>query len=207
MKYILIAVLMCFLMKYYVIMSLLNSLPPIGYSVIVALTGLPIGYSVIVALTGLPIGYSVIVALTGLPIGYSVIVALTGLPIGYSVIVALTGLPIGYSVIVALTGLPIGYSVIVALTGLPIGYSVIVALTGLPIRYSVMYYSVHITLLMFHHYSLKAVRKLILGWRISKLIYARILGRGHTCASSHVEKHSQMLQIVPNTRIVPTPMP
>ena len=58
----------------------------IGYSVIVALTGLPIGYSVIVALTGLPIGYSVIVALTGLPIGYSVIVALTGLPIGYSVI-------------------------------------------------------------------------------------------------------------------------
>ena len=32
----------------------------------------------------LPIGYSVIVALTGLPIGYSVIVALTGLPIGYS---------------------------------------------------------------------------------------------------------------------------
>ena len=27
----------------------------IGYSVIVALTGLPIGYSVIVALTGLPI--------------------------------------------------------------------------------------------------------------------------------------------------------
>ena len=54
---------------------------PIGYSVIVALTGLPIGYSVIVALTGLPIGYSVIVALTGLPIGYSVIVALTGLPI------------------------------------------------------------------------------------------------------------------------------
>ena len=38
----------------------------------------------------LPIGYSVIVALTGLPIGYSVIVALTGLPIGYSVIVALT---------------------------------------------------------------------------------------------------------------------
>ena len=63
-----------------------------GYSVIVALTGLPIGYSVIVALTGLPIGYSVIVALTGLPIGFSVIVALTGLPIGYSVIVALTGL-------------------------------------------------------------------------------------------------------------------
>ena len=54
---------------------------PIGYSVIVALTGLPIGYSVIVALTGLPIGYSVIVALTGLPIGYSVIVALTVLPI------------------------------------------------------------------------------------------------------------------------------
>ena len=50
----------------------------------------------------LPIGYSVIVALTGLPIGYSVIVALTGLPIGYSVIVALTGFPIGYSVIVAL---------------------------------------------------------------------------------------------------------
>ena len=37
-------------------------------------SGLPIGYSVIVALTGLPI------ALTGLPIGYSVIVALTGLP-------------------------------------------------------------------------------------------------------------------------------
>ena len=35
----------------------------------------------------LPIGYSVIVALTGLPIGYSVIVALTGLPIGYSVMV------------------------------------------------------------------------------------------------------------------------
>ena len=32
----------------------------IGYSVIVALTGLPIGYGVIVALTGLPIGYSVI---------------------------------------------------------------------------------------------------------------------------------------------------
>ena len=32
------------------------SLIPIGYSVIVALTGLPIGYSVIVALTGLPIG-------------------------------------------------------------------------------------------------------------------------------------------------------
>ena len=30
----------------------------IGYSVIVALTGLPIGYSVIVALTGLPIGYT-----------------------------------------------------------------------------------------------------------------------------------------------------
>ena len=60
----------------------------IGYSVIVALTGLPIGYSVIVALTGLPIGYSIIVALTGLPIGYSVIVALIGLPIGYSVIVA-----------------------------------------------------------------------------------------------------------------------
>ena len=84
---------------------------------------LPIGYSVIVALTGLPIGYSVIVALTGLLIGYSVIVALTGLPIGYSIIVALTGLPIGYSVIVALTGLPIGYSVIVALTGLSIGYS------------------------------------------------------------------------------------
>ena len=111
---------------------------PIGYSVIVTLTGLPIGYSVIVALTGLPIGYSVIVALTGLPIGYSVIVALTGLPIGYSVIVALTGLPIGYSVIVALTGLPIGYSVIVALTGLPIGYSVIVALTGLPIGYSII---------------------------------------------------------------------
>ena len=55
----------------------------IGYSVIVALTGLPIGYGVIVALTGLPIGYSVIVALTGLPIGYSVIVALVGLPIGY----------------------------------------------------------------------------------------------------------------------------
>ena len=52
----------------------LQLLPPplyIGYSVIVALTGLPIGYSVIVALTGLPIGYSVIVALTGLPIGYS----------------------------------------------------------------------------------------------------------------------------------------
>ena len=68
----------------------------------------------------LPIGYSVIVAITGLPIGYSVIVALTGLPIGYSVIVALTGLPIGYSVIVALTGLPIGYGVIVALTDLPI---------------------------------------------------------------------------------------
>ena len=43
-----------------------------GYSVIVALTGLPIGYSVIVALTDLPIGYSVIVALTVLPIGYSV---------------------------------------------------------------------------------------------------------------------------------------
>ena len=84
---------------------------PIGYSVIVALTGLPIGYGVIVALTGLPIGYNVIVALTGLPIGYSVIVALTGLPIGYSVIVALTGLPIGYSVIVALTGLPIGYRI------------------------------------------------------------------------------------------------
>ena len=61
----------------------------------------------------LPIGYSVIVALTGLPIGYSVLV---GLPIGYSVIVALTGLPIGHSVIVALTGLPIGYGVIVALT-------------------------------------------------------------------------------------------
>jgi len=40
----------------------------------------------------LPIGYSAIVALTGLHIGYSVIVALTGLPIGYSVIVALTGL-------------------------------------------------------------------------------------------------------------------
>ena len=37
---------------------------PIGYSVVVTLTGLPIGYSVIVALTGLPIGYSVIVALT-----------------------------------------------------------------------------------------------------------------------------------------------
>ena len=35
--------------------------------------------------TSLPIGYSVIVALTGLRIGYSVIVALTGLPIGYSV--------------------------------------------------------------------------------------------------------------------------
>ena len=50
----------------------------IGYSVIVALTGLPIGYSVIVALTGLPIGYGVIVTLTGLPIAYSVIVALTG---------------------------------------------------------------------------------------------------------------------------------
>ena len=33
---------------------------PIGYSVIVALTGLPIGYSVIVALTGLPIGYNII---------------------------------------------------------------------------------------------------------------------------------------------------
>ena len=66
--------------------------------------GLPIGCSV-------RIGYSVIVALTGLPIGYSVIVALTGLPIGYSVIVALTGLPIGYSVIVALTGLR-GYSVL-----------------------------------------------------------------------------------------------
>ena len=33
----------------------------IGYSVIVALTGLPIGYSVIVALTGLPIGYTVYV--------------------------------------------------------------------------------------------------------------------------------------------------
>ena len=55
----------------------------IGYSVIVALTGLPIGYSVIVALTGLPIGYSVILALTGLPIEYSVIVAQTGLPMGY----------------------------------------------------------------------------------------------------------------------------
>ena len=40
----------------------------------------------------LPIGYSVILALTGLPIGYSVIVALTGLPIVYSVIKALTGL-------------------------------------------------------------------------------------------------------------------
>ena len=71
-------------------------------SVIVALTDLPIGYCV---------GYSVIVALTGLPIGYSVIVALTDLPIGigYSVIVTLTGLPIGYcvgySVIVALTAL------------------------------------------------------------------------------------------------------
>ena len=39
---------------------------------IVALTGLPIGYGVMVALTGLPI-----VALTGLPIGYSVIVALS----------------------------------------------------------------------------------------------------------------------------------
>ena len=38
-----------------------NRSPYIGYSVIVALTGLPIGYSVIVALTGLPIGYSVIV--------------------------------------------------------------------------------------------------------------------------------------------------
>ena len=46
-----------------------NSRSPIGYSVIVALTGLPIGYSV--TLTDLPIGYSVIVALTGLPIGYS----------------------------------------------------------------------------------------------------------------------------------------
>ena len=33
------------------------SVPYIGYSVIVALTGLPIGYSVIVALTDLPIGY------------------------------------------------------------------------------------------------------------------------------------------------------
>ena len=51
--------------------SCLDRKCPIGYSVIVALTGLPIGYSVIVALTGLPIGYSVIVALTGLPIGYS----------------------------------------------------------------------------------------------------------------------------------------
>ena len=89
----------------------LSLLKFVGYSVIVALTGLPIGYSVKVALTGLPIGYSVIVALTGLPIGYSVKVALTGLPIGYSVKVALTGLPIGYSVIVALTGLPIGCSV------------------------------------------------------------------------------------------------
>ena len=39
-----------------------------GYSVIVALTGLPIGYSVIIALTGLPIGHSVIITLTGLPI-------------------------------------------------------------------------------------------------------------------------------------------
>ena len=57
----------------------------VGYSVIVALTGLPIGYSVIIALTDLPIGYSVIVVLTGLLIGYSVIVALTGLPIGYSI--------------------------------------------------------------------------------------------------------------------------
>ena len=33
----------------------------IGYSVIVALTGLPIEYSVIVTLTGLSIGYSAIV--------------------------------------------------------------------------------------------------------------------------------------------------
>ena len=39
------------------------------------LIGLSMGYSVY-------IGYSVIVALTGLPIGYSVIVALTGLLIG-----------------------------------------------------------------------------------------------------------------------------
>ena len=49
----------------------------ISVSLIIALHNnqcLPIGYSVIVALTGLPIGYSVIVALTGLPIGYSVIV-------------------------------------------------------------------------------------------------------------------------------------
>ena len=97
-----------------------------------SMVALPIGYSVIVALTGLPIGYSVIVALTGLPIGYSVIVALTGLPIGYSVIIDLTGLPIGYSVIVALTGLPIGYSVIVALTGLPIGFTVVCIHTGSP---------------------------------------------------------------------------
>ena len=49
-----------------------NLILQMGYSVIVALTGLPIGHSVIVALTGLPIGHSVIVTLTGLPIGYIV---------------------------------------------------------------------------------------------------------------------------------------
>ena len=38
----------------------------VGYSVIVALTGLPIEYSVIVALTSLTIEYSVIVALIDL---------------------------------------------------------------------------------------------------------------------------------------------
>ena len=64
-------------------LAMLNWLPNVSIMIVHHLI---VSLSVIVALS---IGYSVMVALTGLPIGYNVMVALTCLPIGYSVIVTL----------------------------------------------------------------------------------------------------------------------